>query len=138
MKQQHAAILIATFLGSLFPSSANFNVSKHIQVVHGFGASLARNNFVPGGVEALECWLAEIREREFRLPPHSLGTFQHRQVWVCKVVIDWWPSLSFSFCIGWLLGRPLWAKEAGGCGHPGEDSSGCLAIASACSPLAHY
>ncbi|CAK9079088.1 Sialic acid transporter NanT 2 (Sialic acid permease 2) (Sialic acid/H(+) symporter 2) [Durusdinium trenchii] len=49
VKQQHVAILATTFLGSLFPSSANFNVSKHIQVVHGFGATgYAKLSFIGG------------------------------------------------------------------------------------------
>ena len=56
VKRQHVAIVAATFLGSLFPSSANFHVSRHIQVHHGFGAKGFATLSLLGGLCSLSAF----------------------------------------------------------------------------------
>ncbi|CAJ1449211.1 unnamed protein product [Effrenium voratum] len=56
VKQQHVAMVVAAFLGSFFPSAANFHTSKHIQTVHGFGASGFAKLSLVGGMLSLSAF----------------------------------------------------------------------------------
>ncbi|CAE7775520.1 nanT [Symbiodinium sp. CCMP2456] len=57
VKRQHLFCILASFLGSFFPSAANFYASKQIQVVHGFGAAGFAKLSLIGGILALSAFI---------------------------------------------------------------------------------